>query len=377
MLGLDGDPVPAQLSAAGVRVRAVGLAPTTAATWTPPAGSTAGATPASRKRGDLNPGRRAQPVRRAGRLLRLRDAVGGGDRRQPQLRAAGRRLGVVLGRRRRLRHHDKTTRVMRRLPDGSRMDFTATSAWWPAATTAARSRAAGQPMMLGPQRAGASLATAAPSRATTPCPRTCSATSAARCRRHAHLRDPHQRHIAGATVSMGNGAERETLLAPVAAGRVAPLQQRRPAAGRHRRAPPPARCAPAATCSAGAGTTPPGQAATASATPSMLVPTSAPRWGSSGGRPVPPLRAKGARTMRMTTKHWPPAGGVPETASPCTRPWPPTRAGRRGAGLHGRGSADTVAVAPGITDPAQRRLERDDAIPARCASPNGGGAASC
>ena len=165
--------------------------PTTAATWTPPARSTCGATPASASAA-IEPGRHAQPGA-ARRRQPVARRGGGGDRHQPQLRgwpngscgAGG--ADVAFG------IHDKPTRVMRRRPTARAWTSRPPAAWWPAATAAARSRAARASRCAGAQRAGPAR------RRHHPLVRRRHARDlfggSARRRQRAHLCHPQRRHV--------------------------------------------------------------------------------------------------------------------------------------------------------------------------------------
>ena len=90
----------------------------------------------------------------------------------------------------------------------------------------------------------------------------------------------------------------------------------------------------------------------------------------------PPPEGGRLNAMARTTNHWPRllaaclSGVALHPAPAADKGWPSR------CGLHGRGSADTVAVAPGITD-LLSGPERDDPALHGARHRNGGGAANC
>lgn len=217
--GSMGDLVPAQLSAAGVRVRAVGLG-SDHGCYVDAAGQVyCWGNTSFGKRGDLNPGDAPNPVRRADDSL-LRDAVAvaiGVNHSCAQL-ADGSvwcwGADVAFG------THDKATRVMRRLPDGSRMDFTATGRVVAGRYhSCALESSTGQPMCWGHNEQGQLGDGSTISRDDAMPADLFGGLSLAAGATHTCAIRTSDMYCWGYGF-MGNGAERETLLAPVAAGRV-------------------------------------------------------------------------------------------------------------------------------------------------------------
>jgi len=217
--GSMGDLVPAQLSAAGVRVRAVGLG-SDHGCYVDAAGQVyCWGNTSFGKRGDLNPGDAPNPVRRADDSL-LRDAVAvaiGINHSCAQL-ADGSvwcwGADVAFG------THDKATRVMRRLPDGSRMDFTATGRVVAGRYhSCALESSTGQPMCWGHNEQGQLGDGSTISRDDAMPADLFGGLSLAAGNAHTCAIRSGDMYCWGQAF-MGNGSERETLLAPVAAGRV-------------------------------------------------------------------------------------------------------------------------------------------------------------
>ncbi len=217
--GSMGDVVPAQLSAPGVRVRAVGLG-SDHGCYVDAAGQVyCWGNTSFGKRGDLNPGDTPNPVRRADDSL-LRDAVAvaiGINHSCAQL-ADGSvwcwGADVAFG------THDKATRVMRRLPDGSRMDFTATGRVVAGRYhSCALESSTGQPMCWGHNEQGQLGDGSTLSRDDAMPADLFGGLSLAAGNAHTcAIRSGDM--VCWGQAFMGNGNERETLLAPVAAGRV-------------------------------------------------------------------------------------------------------------------------------------------------------------
>ena len=217
--GSMGDWVPAQLSAAGVRVRAVSLG-SDHGCYVDDAGQVFcwGSTTFG-KRGDLNPTEGPNPVRRADDSL-LRDAVAvavGVNHSCAQL-ADGSvwcwGADVAYG------IHDTAARVMRRLPDGSRMDFTATGRVVAGRYhTCALESSSGQPMCWGHNEQGQLGDGTTNSRDDAMPAGIFGAMSLAAGATHTCAIRTSDMYCWGYGF-MGNGGERESLLSPLAAGRV-------------------------------------------------------------------------------------------------------------------------------------------------------------
>ena len=218
--GSMGDRVPAPLAAAaGVRVRAVSLGSDHGCYVDDSSQVFCWGNTTFGKRGDLNPGDAPTPVRRADDSL-LRDAVSvavGVNHSCAQL-ADGSvwcwGADVAFG------IHDLATRVMRRLPDGSRMDFTATGRVIAGRYhTCAIESSSGQPMCWGHNEQGQLGDGTTLSRDDAMPADIFGAVSLAAGAWHTCATRASDMYCWGYGF-MGNGGERETLLSPVAAGRV-------------------------------------------------------------------------------------------------------------------------------------------------------------
>ncbi len=218
--GSMGDRVPAPLAAtAGVRVRAVSLGSDHGCYVDDSSQVFCWGNTTFGKRGDLNPSDAPTPVRRADDSL-LRDAVAvavGVNHSCAQL-ADGSvwcwGADVAFG------IHDTATRVMRRLPDGSRMDFTATGRVVAGRYhTCAIESSSGQPMCWGHNEQGQLGDGTTTSRDDAMSANFFGGLSLAAGNTHTCAIRGSDMYCWGYGF-MGNGGEREQLLSPVVAGRV-------------------------------------------------------------------------------------------------------------------------------------------------------------